>query len=139
MLAAPLVQQPQLGGKLGIGRLFHLPRNQGYGLIGRALGHVELGQLQLSVGVLGLGWADGLQHPTRWCAAPGLPVAAAQHQGGQPAHVFVGALGQNLFVERVALLVAQAGDLQQGAAGQLRGGLPPYHLLKLGQGCGRVA
>ena len=72
-------------------------------------------------------------------AAPGLPIAAAQHQSGQPAHVLIGTLGQNLFVERVALLVAQAGDLQLGATGQLRPGRPAHDSLKLGQGRGRVA
>ena len=35
--------------------------------------------------------------------------------------------------------MAQAGDLQQGATGQLRGGRPAHYLLKLGQGRGRVA
>ena len=79
VLAAPLVQQPQLGSELGIGRLLHLPRNQSYGLIARPLRDIELGQLQLGVEVLGLGGADGLQHPPRWLAAPGLPIAATQH------------------------------------------------------------
>ena len=56
----------------------------------------------------------------RLLTAPGLSVAPAQHQRSQPAHIRVGTLGQNLFIECVALLVAQAGDLQQDTTGQVR-------------------